>query len=458
MKKIPLLILIVICASIANSQIPNTLTNEDKVYGLARFWQEVNYNFVYVERINRTSWDSTFKSLIGTVQSTKNDYEYYRELQKYCAMLHDGHTNVNFPRSIDSLVFNSMFGKYRIFLANIENKAIVVSTNLSIKDEIPIGSEITKVNGLDTKDFIALNVAPYISSSTSYVLQDLAVSKLLQGLEGDLFNITLRIPNGTVKEFSLAHARTAEQEVYAAAEKKDLLDFKWYDHQIAYLALNSFGDPKIDTLFEQKLPDLYKAKALIIDLRNNGGGSTGIGEAILQYLTNDTLLYGEKSVSRMHIPTYKAWGQWMKPGDSANSDWSRKSLLYYRDKAYYDFEYSPDTIRLAAKRLVVPTVLLIGHNTASAAEDFLIFADNQKHMIKIGENSFGSTGQPYMFTLPGGGTARVCTKRDTYPDGREFVGYGVKPDIEVHPTVKDFIERKDAALATALDYLRPKIK
>jgi C-terminal processing protease CtpA/Prc len=106
----------------------------------------------------------------------------------------------------------------------------------------------------------------------------------------------------------------------------------------------------------------------------------------------------------------------------------------------------------------VPTALLIGHNTASAAEDFLIFADNQKHMIKIGEKTFGSTGQPYSFDLVGGATARICTKKDTYPDGREFIGYGIKPDIEVKQTVEDYLLKKDPVLAKAQEYLKTKIK
>ncbi len=28
-------------------QVPNSLTAAEKVYGLSKFWQEVNYNFVY---------------------------------------------------------------------------------------------------------------------------------------------------------------------------------------------------------------------------------------------------------------------------------------------------------------------------------------------------------------------------------------------------------------------------
>jgi len=458
MTKMILPLIILLTASIAYSQLPNTLSGAEKVYGLARIWQEVNYNFVYLEKINRKQWDSTFKSMITEVQSTENDYQYYRDLQRFCAILHDGHTNVSFPWRLDLVILNSMFGKYRLSLANIEHKAVVVSTNLSAKDQIPIGSEVVNVNGLTTREYIARNVAPYISSSTGYVLEDLCVARLLQGPKGDHFDITLRTPEGTMKELALVHDWTDEQEVYPIPEAQELLIFKWCDNHIAYVALNSFMDPRIDTLFEKRLPELHNAKAIIIDLRKNEGGRSDIGENILQYLTYDTLLYGSKSVSRMHIPTYKAWGVWVKPGSAIKEELAEKSLLYFHDKAYYEFEYAPDTIRLAARRVVVPTVLLIGHSTGSAAEDFLILADKQKHMIKIGENSSGSTGQPYIFDLPGGGTARVCTKKDTYPDGREFVGYGVTPDIEVRPTLRDFIAQKDAALEKAIEYLSLHIK
>lgn len=458
MKTTILATIITIAISAAFSQVPSNLSNEEKIYGLSKFWQEVNYNFVYLDRIDRASWDSTYRKMITVVQRTNNDYEYYRELQRFCAMLRDGHTNVYFPRGIDSLILNTMFGEYRIFLSNIENKVIVTRTNLSKKDEIPIGSEIIKVNGMTTQDYITRYVAPYFSSSTIHVLQDLCAQRLLQGLKGDHYVLTLRTPDGALKELSLTHERTHEEEVYPPFETRELLDFKWYDQQIAYVALNNFGDQKINTLFEQLLPELSKARALILDLRNNGGGSTGIGRDILQHLTPDSVLYGSRTMSRLHIPAYKAWGAWIAAEDTAGNEWKKKNVLHFQDKAYHEFNYSPHTINRIEKKIVVPTALLIGHNTASAAEDFLIYADNQKHMVKIGQHTFGSTGQPYFFNLPGGGNARVCTKKDTYPDGREFVGYGVKPDIAVIPTVEDYVQQNDRALNVALEFLLGKLK
>jgi C-terminal processing protease CtpA/Prc len=65
-----------------------------------------------------------------------------------------------------------------------------------------------------------------------------------------------------------------------------------------------------------------------------------------------------------------------------------------------------------------------------------------------------NTGQPLVFPLPEGGLARVCTKRDTYPDGHEFVGVGVQPDRLVHPTLADFRAGRDPVLEAALEELR----
>jgi C-terminal processing protease CtpA/Prc len=435
-----------------NAQPPNTISPTEKIYGVCKFWQEVNYNFIYLNKVNRSEWEQRFKELIAKVPTTANDYAYYRELQKFCAFLKDGHTNVYFPKGIEQL--NSMFGEYRLFVENVDNRAIIVRTNLSKQKEIPIGSEIIEVNGLPTQTYIEQSVAPYIASSTSHVLQNWATSRLLQGLEGETFHIKIRKPDGTTISLALTHQRTAEEAVYPAFEDQSLLDFKWVRPGIAYLALNSFADEKIDSLFMAKLPELYAAKGLIVDLRNNGGGSTSVGTAILQYLTNDTLLYGSRYTTRQHLPSFKAWGKFVDAQDTVGNAWNTKCFLVNRDAYYYHFDYQPVATYTKAKRLVVPTALLIGHNTASAAEDFLISAHNQKHIIKIGGPSFGSTGQPYVFDLPGGGSARVCTKKDTYPDGREFVGYGVQPDIAVAPTLQDYLNKKDPVLDRALVWLQ----
>ncbi len=279
-------------------------------------------------------------------------------------------------------------------------------------------------------------------------------------MPGEGYQVRIRKPNGKIIDLDLEHKRTEEEAVFPPfiTTTSELLEFKWFDNNIAYVALNSFGNPQIDTLFIQKLPELYKAKALVIDLRNNGGGSTDIGVEIFKYLTNDTLLYGSLNASRVHIPAFKAWGVNQKADDSIGDAFNAKSYKMFRDEYFENFDYEPDSNDVSVKKIVIPTVLLIGAATASAAEDFLIYADKQNHMIKIGTPTFGSTGQPFLFDMPGGGKARVCTKKDTYPDGREFVGVGILPDITVEVKQKDYFSMKDVVLEFAINHLKNVIK
>lgn len=449
-------IVLIFISNLIYGQIPKELTNAEKIYGLSKFWQEVNYNFVYLNKVDKTEWNNQYKKLITKVQNTANDYEYYRLLQKFCATLNDGHTNVWFPKEIQDKILNSDFGEFKFILSNIDGKAIITQVNKSKLSELPIGTEIIKVNGIPTKEYVNQNVKPYISSSTQHILNDLSIKYMLEGFKGSKFNLELRLPNNKIKTINLTHKEGTDQELYPK-EKNELFEFKWINDETAYIALNTFSSWEIMDLFSEKFQEIQKAKKLIIDLRKNGGGEGNIGREIIKYLTNDTILYSSKSKSRLHIPTYKAWGKYTKAQDTLRGNWQKQSYLSYQDEFYYNFPYEPySTSNLDITRIELPTAILIGHNTASAAEDFLIYADNQENITKIGEPTFGSTGQPMIFDLPNGGFGRVCTKKDTYPDGREFVGFGIKPDIEIKTTLKDYMENNDPVLDKAIEHLNEK--
>lgn len=448
------------------AQAPNSLSRGERLYGVSRFWQEVNYNFVFLDKVDRQQWDSLYKETLLRCQETASDYEYYLLLQKLCASLKDGHTNVYFPNEVAKNLYITSFGPYRFFISYFDQKYIITRVNASKKEEVPVGSEIVEVNGLPAATYANRYVKPYIASSTDYVLENQAAYELLKGYLGSKYTLKIKSPAGEYKTLKLEHQPTEEKEVYPPFENRALLDHRIMDNGTHYLALNSFEDEKIDSLFQDILPKLYAAKGLIIDLRYNGGGSTNIGFDILQYFTNAKSLAGSKSLTREHQAAYKAWGAFLTPADTmaAKPEWDSskeemvKSYLMANDKAFYTFPYSTTKVRTKDKKLVVPTVVLMGNNTASAAEDFLIYADALPHFTFMGDKSFGSTGQPYLFNLPGGGRARVCTKKDVYPDGREFVGYGIAPDIYVKPTLEEYLSNKDVVLDKAMDFLGEKLK
>jgi hypothetical protein len=137
------------------AQLPSRISPADKVFALSRFWQEVNYNFVYLDKVDRKMWDSAYRAMITSVQATANDYEYFRELMRFCALLKDGHTNIYYPPYVQEKLFTSMFGDYRLMLSNIGGKAIIERTNPAGKEMLPVGGEIMEVNGLPVKTYIA---------------------------------------------------------------------------------------------------------------------------------------------------------------------------------------------------------------------------------------------------------------------------------------------------------------
>jgi carboxyl-terminal processing protease len=79
-----------------------------------------------------------------------------------------------------------------------------------------------------------------------------------------------------------------------------------------------------------------------------------------------------------------------------------------------------------------------------------------KRGITVGEATGGSTGQPLSIKLPGGGSGRICVKRDRFPDGREFVGVGVAPDIEVKRSIDDVRAGRDAVMVRAISVVLAK--
>jgi carboxyl-terminal processing protease len=85
----------------------------------------------------------------------------------------------------------------------------------------------------------------------------------------------------------------------------------------------------------------------------------------------------------------------------------------------------------------------------SACQDFVEpFKVNHRATI-IGEHTAGSTGQPYNKDLGNGFSFRVSAKREYFPDGSEFEGIGVMPDIAIEPTPADLKAGRDPVLATA---------
>jgi carboxyl-terminal processing protease len=413
-----------------NAQIPNTISKEDKIFGLSKFWMEVNYNFIYLDKFGKEKWDSVYKASIITIGETKNDLEYYRELQRICALLQDGHTNIYFPDGLR----RKYFVPPAFFTRLIDDKVVVTEIgNDTLKiNGLFVGTEILAVNGMEVMDYAAQYILPYTSAST---IQDKEIRAFfydfLLGPREETLLLKVKNVNGEIKNITVPRSvRWRNTSV-----SRPTIAYKLLPGNIGHLSLNSFNDETFNKLFDSIYLKAQTANALIIDLRNNGGGTSTYGFYVLQHLVHIPFV-STSWVTKQHIAKLKAGGD----PDRLFGTAGRKYLPV--NKMIYDN----------------PVVWLTGPKTFSAAEDVSAIFDHIKRGIIIGTATAGSTGEPLWFDLPGGGKARVCTEKDTYPDGREFVGYGVKPGIEVKQTVAGFINNRDEVMGKAIDYLKTKIR
>jgi C-terminal processing protease CtpA/Prc len=196
--------------------------------------------------------------------------------------------------------------------------------------------------------------------------------------------------------------------------------------------LNSFIDDTAAKEYVKNFPEISKAKAIIFDIRNNGGGSGSVGFKILATIT-DKDFATSRAETRDYKPSYRAWG--------------------IKEKNFV-FDANPQ-LPNPDMQFKGQVIVLSSAQTYSAAEDFIVAFDTMKRGTIIGETTGGSTGQPLLFDLPGGGSARVVTKKDSYPDGKPFVGVGVQPHIVVRTKLADFRANRDTVLEAALAQIKP---
>lgn len=424
MKKTFILLFVILNFAQVNAQTKaNNLNESEKIYGLSKFWSEVKYNFVYYDKLN-FDWDSLYIANIENVKSTKDIVEYFNILRSMCAKLRDGHTNVYFPLDF----YNYEFTKTQLQTRLIENKVVITGIlNDTLKRQgLEIGMEIVNINGLGVKEFAEKFISPYVCASTKQDFINRTFNyELLRGKIDDPIVLLVKDKKGKLTEITISRKLKRQSPLTPA------VDFKILENNIGYLSLNSFEASNFESQFDSVYKNILTTTALIIDIRNNGGGSSEQGYYVLKHLTKNSF-FGSGWRTRQYLPSFRAWGH--------NDSW---------------FSEQPEKI-IPIQNTVYdkPIVVLTSERTFSAAEDFCVAFDYMKRGKLIGTATGGSTGQPIVFDLPGGGMFRVCTKNDTYPDGKEFVGIGVQPDIVVEETVKSIIENKDITIEKALEILK----
>lgn len=388
---------------------PQPIDEALRIQGLAALWAEAKVSFAFWQNLPDLDWDAAFRGYLPKVIAAEDPTEYYRLLGAFVALLRDGHTYLMLPPWLQQHQVPPP-----IAVRMVEGIPAVVRGTV-----LPPGTVILAVDGRPALDRIA-ELAPFEHVSTEHDRLSRAARRMLLGPEGSETELEVRLPDGRVERVRLT--RSGPLPAPPLLEREDLCEGR------VLVRINSWADSSVVDEFNAAFPDFEGIRVLVIDQRRNGGGNSLNGNQILARLIHQPV---EGEVS--HVPIHM--------GAVSAADLHRLELVI-RDRLIQPDEERP--------RYAGPVAVLTGIHTFSAAEDFCVLFRNSGRGPIVGEPTGGSTGNPSLIRLPGGGVGAICAKRVTYPDGSPFVGLGVQPDIPAVPTLAGLAAGRDVVLERAL--------
>ena len=227
----------------------------------------------------------------------------------------------------------------------------------------------------------------------------------------------------TVTLSILRGEQTLEIPVTSAAINIKRVSYALYNERTGYIRIDMFTGNCVEE-FEEALKNLTERgmKSLVIDLRNNPGGSLDDVVKIADMVLGSCTIVSLKGNDAADETVYRSNGQALK----------------------------------------VPLAVLVNENSASASEILAgAVQDNQAGVI-VGMKTFGKgIVQTTMPLESNGGWLKLTTEEYFTPSGTNIHGVGITPDIIVDlPAslkdlpIKDIPQEEDAQLWGALDYVR----
>lgn len=205
------------------------------------------------------------------------------------------------------------------------------------------------------------------------------------------------------------------KELKLAGDKK--MEYATLADSIGYVRFSTFTEGHWIQEFHNVLDYFRTTKGLIIDVRNNGGGSDN---------TTDIVVSRFISTPLPREPVYKN-GQLI----------SREPL---QPQGPFCYAHS--------------VVVLINGVCFSATEGFVEMMKQVPTVTVIGDTTGGGSGAPEYYSLPSGRHVRISTKDIRRYDGLPFEWNGVAPDIRISQTESDVQTGRDKQLEYALAFFQ----
>ncbi|MEZ4642288.1 MAG: S41 family peptidase, partial [Chloroflexota bacterium] len=396
------------------------------------------YAFTEYKNIDWEALRAEFGPLFVTADATNDEDLYLRALRDFSWSIPDGH--VAGPFLQDEFSYNAVGG---IGMAVRELDDGRVIANFILEDGpaadagIALGAEILALNGTPISEAISETIAYTAPFSTEHVRRLNQLIFVTRFPLNTPVAVTYQNP-GSSNAATVALTAAFEQDSFYFA-LGDLvptgfelpLEYELLDSGYTYVKVYSFSDNELLTiqLWERLMRNLQDegVPGLIIDMRENGGGSGFLASSMAAYFFQETLPLGYTS---------------------------------YYDKERGEFYFDPDSMQEfilppAELRYDGQLAVIVGPNCASACEFFSYYLTLQDRAAIVGHYpTAGLGGSIDQVAMPEGETFTFTQGRAMNADGEIHIeGKGVPPTVRVPVTATAVLGEDDVLLETAVAYL-----
>lgn len=476
------------------SCIPPEQLKEDVDFAYSKLQQMHPQLYWYIPK---KELELKFDSLKQTINEPLTPLQFYFKLQPVIAGIREGHLSLRIPRKkftkkeIKTLEHKKgLFSRFEYYISGDQ---MYITENRDSIEHIQQGTEILSINHIPVSEYIKkyrnlISSDGYNTTFQPYFLKDLffnyytaenglADRAILETLyKGEKHTYTLSRESKSDSDLEKdkeMNKRTQERKLndYVAASNSYNRSFKFLDKDstVAYIKVKSFSREYSDEFYKKTFAKIKKAKSdyLIIDVRNNYGGSLYEINNLYSYLTDKpfTLIKPSQVTSR-DIPLRTNYFRKSNPLDyaiksisypsyffaQAFSTYKKDGKVFYKMKA--DKPTKPNKEAFHGKVFV-----LINGGSFSASSIITAKLKNDKRATLVGEETGGANDG----TVAGFYSYQKLPNSEIrFPIGLLLVQpnidfsdtkKGVTPDIEIKENLQDIIDKKDPQL----DWIRNEI-
>jgi C-terminal processing protease CtpA/Prc len=440
---------------------------------------------------NQKEFTDKVSEAMKNLPNLLTDAQVYLAISEVMATLQCGHTYANFYNQ-NAVTHHLVFDRpdKLPFTLHITDKQIYIVKNVSNLKGIEPGSEILSVNGVPAAEIIAklLTLVKADGDNNGKRLSDLQVTGMGKYEAFDIY-FPLLFPAKKGNKYTLQilpFKSTSNLEIdvttISRQERKDLLFRKYNTKDLpadslfqfkiinegktAYLKLGTFVDYNLKLDWKKFLANAFKIiekkkiSSLIIDIRDNEGGTDNILYELLTYLANKPLQL-EKSMSLVRYQKMKpAYASFINTWDKSVYNFTGKVEPY--QEGYFKLLNTENSLAgIKPKKKVFKGNIVLLVNEANSSGTFLMakIAKYNKLATLVGTETGGdnrgiNAGVIGFMRLPNSKIEVDIPLIGTYYN--EGNPDGVQPDIKVQVSPMPFLYEKDFYLNAALEYINKK--